>query len=81
LGTQLGLSLLSKVSRSTVAASVRFSVMSGSSLPLVAAAIAVACAIIIASNGGAVNEKLAELFCKKGETMDCMFFMSLSSAH
>jgi len=55
--------------------------MSGSSLPLAAAAIAVACAIIIASNGGAVNEKLAELFCKKGETMDCMFFISLSSAH
>ena len=47
--------------------------MSGSSLPLAAAAIAVACAIIIASNGVALNEKLAELFCKKGETMDCMF--------
>jgi hypothetical protein len=36
------------------------------------AAIAVACAIM-ASNKVLINEKLAEMLCKKGETVNCTF--------
>ena len=44
----------------------------------IAATIVLAVALI-ASNKAVVNEKLAELLCKKGETMDCKF--SIKRAH
>jgi hypothetical protein len=48
--------------------------MSSRAGALILATIAVAWAII-ASNKAIINEKLAEMLCKKGETMDCAFLM------
>ena len=72
LGNQQRLLFLYKNGQVDLKVDLCLAVMAGSSLLLVAAAIAVACAII-SSYRVAVNEKLAELFCKKGETVDCMF--------